>query len=95
MEPTRLRSPRVMRKALMADRGVTITGVARELGLSALTVSTIVADRNKHETPNSRRIKQLIAERVGVPVVDLWPEADVGSDSRATEARNGNAGGAE
>lgn len=82
------------RKAVMAESGVRATEIAAAVPCSTALVNRVINGGNVWETRNSKRIKELIAERVGVSVSELWPEADSGSEPRAAAAGNGNAGGA-
>lgn len=59
----------------MVEHGLTMRDIAKSVPCSELTVSNVIAGRGVYETPKTRRVKALIAERVGLPVDDLWPEA--------------------
>lgn len=83
------------RKAVMAESGVRATEIAAAVPCSIALVNRVISGGNVWETRNSKRIKRLIAERVGIPVEELWPEADSGSEPRAAGTENGDAGGAE
>jgi len=94
MEPSSVMSARSLRKALMSDRGITMTAVAEAVDCSWLTVSNVVAGKNLHETPKTRRIKRFIAEKVGLSVAELWPEADDNGEARNPRAEPGANGAA-
>lgn len=63
------------RKGLLVARGVKMQDIAREVGCSKARVSEVVHGRLRFETPTTRKIKALIAARVGQDVATLWPLA--------------------
>jgi hypothetical protein len=75
MQPAMMLSPRSLRKALMDQHGVTASAIATAVPCSVGLVVRVLGDKNTYESAKSKRIKQLVSERVGVPVADLWPEA--------------------
>lgn len=62
------------RKGTLIAKGVQMQDIAREVGCSKARVSEVVHDRTVFETPMTRKIKALVASRVGLPVTELWPE---------------------
>lgn len=72
----------------MDEHGVSAADVAAVVGCSAQLVRRVVNGGAVYETRNSRRIKQFIAERVGVTVETLWPDDD-GSTGRAISGTGG------
>jgi DNA-binding Xre family transcriptional regulator len=56
-------------KSLMVLKGIKGTDIARQLGLSRVTVSVVITGKGK-----SRRIQQAIADTLGVSFDDLWSE---------------------
>lgn len=70
-------SQRSRRKALLLERGVTMRDIAMAVPCSDLTVSNVIAGRQVYETPKTKRVKALIAERVGLTVDELWPDEEV------------------
>lgn len=63
MTPNRLRS-------ILVDRGITVRQLAKELDVCPGTVSGVI---NRHHT--SKRTKQYIAERLGLPYEKIWGKA--------------------
>lgn len=78
-------SPKTFRKALMDEHGVTTAAVAADVQCSDESVRKVVNGDMIFETPITKRIKALIADRVGVPAATLWPEEDDPRTSRATD----------
>lgn len=75
MQSPMMLNPRSLRKALMDQHGVTASAIAADVPCSVGLVARVLGDKNTYESPKSKRIKQLLSERVGVPVTELWPEA--------------------
>ena len=59
------------RKAELVRRGVTGMQIARELGYSSAHVSQVLLGTRRHE-----RTEKAIAEKIGLPVVDVFGEYD-------------------
>ena len=55
-------------KGAMRARGVSLTALAEELGVSVSTISQVVSGRS-----SSARIQSRIAQITGAPVGELWP----------------------
>lgn len=55
------------RRALMAKHEIKQADVAAELAVSPAAVSSVIAGRFK-----SKRIRQALADRLGLPVEKLW-----------------------
>jgi hypothetical protein len=75
MQPLMSLNARSVRKALMDQHGVTYADIAAEVPCSVGLVAHTFSDRARYETPKSKRIKQVFADRVGMSVAELWPEA--------------------
>ena len=58
-------------KAAMRMKGVTPTALADELGVANSTMSQVISGRCV-----SARIRQRIAQVIGIPVDKLWPPAE-------------------
>lgn len=58
-------------KALMVLRGVKSKDIAHETGVTETWVSLVLNGRRK-----SPRIRKAIANAVGIPVEDLWPNGN-------------------
>lgn len=55
-------------KGAMRARGVSLSALAEELGVSVSTISQVVSGRS-----TSARIRSRVAQITGVPVGELWP----------------------
>lgn len=55
-------------KALMILKGITSVDIARKTGVSATWISLVLNGRKP-----SKRIRKAIAQAVGKPVEELWP----------------------
>lgn len=55
-------------KARMVVRGVTTVDIAREAGVSRTWVSLVL-----HGHKRSKKVERAIAQAVGKPVEELWP----------------------
>ncbi len=53
----------------LKEKGLTQAAIARQMGVSEMTVSRIVRG-----TESSRRVAQAISEAIGIPMDTLWPE---------------------
>ncbi len=62
-------------RVLLILKGLTASGIARDLGVSRAMVSLVITGVSA--TPWIRRH---IAERVGIPYILLWGEPDLGVD---------------
>lgn len=56
-------------KILMIRAGITQADIGRKLGLSRAFINQVVLGHRP-----TKQVKQAIAEAVGKPVEDLWPE---------------------
>lgn len=56
-------------KAILVEKGVTVTSIAKRLGVSQPTVTLTIQGKT-----TSARIRAAIAEAIGQPVEKLWPE---------------------
>ena len=63
-------------KALLAKKGITVTSIANNLGVSQPTVSLTIKG-----TTVSSRIRAAIAEAIGKPVSEIWPDAKPEDDA--------------
>jgi len=57
------------RQAALRIRGTTLAAIARDIKVSAASVSMVSQGRGR-----SARIEQAIAERLGMQAPELWPE---------------------
>lgn len=56
------------RKAALLERGVTLTSIAQELGLTLTQVSQVVAGRRR-----SRRVEEAVAAALKRPIGGVFP----------------------
>lgn len=56
-------------KARLILRGITMTEIARSLNVTHAAVSRVISGRDA--TP---RIRQAVAQAIGVPVEEIWPD---------------------
>lgn len=64
---------RFRRKAVFVERQVSYSDVAETCGCDVSTVSRIATGLTVRETEMSRRVKEELARRAGVRVIELWP----------------------
>lgn len=57
-------------KAMLVERGIKITDIAKKAGVSRITVSVVITGKGK-----SRHIQQTIADVLGKPYKKLWGKA--------------------
>jgi len=55
------------RKAILVERGITQTSIARELGITLSVVSRVVSG-----TATSRRVQEAVCSRLELPFGDVW-----------------------
>ena len=58
------------RKAELVRRGITMTRIAKELGVTVQHVSSVVGGRNR-----SPRVERAVAEAIGRPTERVFPSA--------------------
>jgi lambda repressor-like predicted transcriptional regulator len=68
-------------KAEMRMRGVTPAALADELGISRVSVSSVVSGQQK-----SRRVMEAVAKLIGKPVNQIWPEEKPSALRRSKKA---------
>lgn len=78
------------RKALMVERGISVASIAKESGSSSQNVSRIINHGAEFDTPMTKRVKALVADKLQLSVSELWPEADVSGNA---PQESGNGGG--
>ena len=70
----------LIRSKLLA-KGISLTNIATQLGVAVSSVSQVV-----HNKAISHRIRQAIADAIGVSVSELWPDAQR-KDARSLDAK--------
>jgi lambda repressor-like predicted transcriptional regulator len=83
MQPITVLQPASIRKALLEERGIPAAEIAAQVPCNVEIVYRVIRGDFKYDTPNTKRIQQLIAERIGMPVKELWPNEDVSGNPRA------------
>lgn len=54
---------------MLVERGITMTAIAKRLGLSIFTVSCVITNGRQ-----SRRVKRAVAEALEIAPHKLWPD---------------------
>lgn len=57
-------------KAMLVERGIKQTDIAKELGIARSSVAGAISGYRQHK---SRRVHEAVAKRVGKPIEKLWP----------------------
>ena len=58
-------------KAMLVERGIKQSDIAKELGIARSSVGGAISGYRQHK---SRRVHEAVAKRVGKPIEKLWPD---------------------
>lgn len=68
----------------LALRGISLSDIAREIGVTQPYVSAVVRGHRNTWVSTSRRIEALIAQKLGKPVQEVFPDRYVEDSSQSS-----------
>lgn len=76
MQQATVLQPSSIRKALLEERGINASEIAAAVPCSDGIVYRVIRGDFKYDTPNTKRIQQLIASKLDMTVAELWPDQE-------------------
>ena len=58
-------------RAAMLAKNISVTSIAKKLGIAVPNISQVI-----HGDKKTPRIRKAIADAVGIPISELWPESE-------------------
>jgi len=68
----------------LAEHGVSTAEIAAAAQCHISIVQKVIQRKPIYDTPNSKRVQQTIATRLGKTVAELWPPDEPVSETRTT-----------